>query len=137
MKNPASQEIKKILTESKSVAVVGASNKPERDSYRVMQYLIEAGYNVIPVNPSYPQILGRNCYPDLRQIEEPIDIVDIFRRSEDVLPIVQDAAIINAKTVWMQIGVQNEEAAQLALRAGLKVVMNRCIMVEHRTLMHV
>jgi predicted CoA-binding protein len=136
MKNPTNSEIKKILTESKSIAVVGASNKPERDSYRIMQYLIEAGYNVIPVNPAYPQVLGKNCYPDLRQIEESIDIVDIFRRSEDVLPIVQDAAIINAKTIWMQIGVQNEEAAQLALRAGLKVVMNRCIMVEHRTLMH-
>lgn len=135
MKNPTDLEIKKILTEGKSIAVVGASNKSERDSYRIMKYLLEVGYNVIPVNPTYTEILGKKCYPDLRQIEEPIDIVDIFRRSEDVLPIVQDAAIMDAKTIWMQIGVQNEEAAELAHRAGMNVVMNRCIMVEHSKLM--
>lgn len=136
MKNPTNQEIKKILQEVKTIAVVGASNKPDRDSNHVMQFLIEKGYNVIPVNPAYPEILGKKCYPDLRQIDDTIDIVDIFRRSEEVLPIVQDAAIVGAKIIWMQLGVENEEAAQLAQRAGMNVVMNRCIKIEHGSLLH-
>lgn len=126
-----SREIKKILEEAKNIAVVGASDKPYRDSYHIMEYLIEAGYNVIPVNPSYGEILGRKCYPDLRQIDDKIDIVDIFRRSDEVLPIVQDAMMMGAGTVWMQLGVINEEAAELARKAGMNVILNRCIKIEH------
>ncbi|MBI5475295.1 MAG: CoA-binding protein [Ignavibacteriales bacterium] len=129
--NMLNQTIKKILEEAKTIAIVGASNKPLRDSYQIMKFLIEKGYNVIPVNPSYTDILGKKCYSDLRQIDEPIDIVDIFRRSDEVLPIVQDAMLSGAKTIWMQLGVINEEAATIAERTGITVIMNRCIKIEY------
>jgi len=134
MKNPPNPELKKLLQTAKTIAVVGASDKPARDSYHIMKFLIDHGYNVLPVNPAYNEILGKRCYPDLRQIEEQVDIVDIFRRSEEVLPVVQDAIIIGAPAVWMQLGVVNEEAATVAQRAGLTVIMNRCIKIEYNAL---
>lgn len=133
--NPQSSTIKKILQEAKTIAIVGASVKPSRDSFHIMRFLMEAGYNVIPVDPAYNEILGKKCFPDLRQLEEQVDIVDIFRRSDEILPIVQDAMLIGAPAIWMQLGVVNEEAASLAERAGINVIMNKCIKVEYQILM--
>jgi predicted CoA-binding protein len=129
-------KIRQILEESKTVAVVGLSPKPERDSNEVAHYLQTAGYTIIPVNPTAEEILGEKVYPDLTSIPQKIDIVDIFRRSEHVGPIVDDAIKIGAKTVWMQLGVINEEAAQKASAAGLNIVMDLCILREHRRLFH-
>ena len=123
-----------ILNSSRVVAVVGLSAKPDRPSYRVAVYLKTQGYRIIPVNPAESEILGELCYPDLASVPEPVDLVDIFRRSEEVLPIVKDAIRIGAKAVWMQEGVINEEAAALASEAGLRVVMDKCMLKEHRKL---
>jgi predicted CoA-binding protein len=125
----------KILREYRTVAVVGASANPERPSYRVFSYLAEQGYNVIPVNPNEREILGKTSYPDLNSIPEKVEIVDIFRRSEEVMPIVDEAIKIGANVVWMQEGVINEEAAAKARDAGLLVVMDKCMRKEHISLM--
>jgi predicted CoA-binding protein len=123
-----------ILKTSQIVAVVGLSSNPERPSHIVSSYLRENGYRIIPVNPSEKSVLGETSYPDLASITERVDVVDIFRRSEDVLPIVQEAIRIGANAVWMQEGVVNAEAAEIARRAGLKVVMDRCMSKEHQKL---
>jgi uncharacterized protein len=120
-----------ILNTCHVVAIVGLSTNLERASNRVGSYLKEKGYKIIPVNPAEKKILGETCYPDLLSITEQIDVVDIFRRSEDVAPIVDEAIKIKAKAIWMQEGVINEAAAQKAIKAGLKVVMNKCIKTEH------
>ena len=120
-----------ILNFSRVVAVVGLSSKPDRPSYRVASYLKEQGYKIIPVNPGEKEISGELCYPDLASIPEPVDVVDIFRRSEDVPPIVEEAIRIGAKAVWMQEGVINEEAAARAREAGLGVVIDKCMRKEH------
>jgi predicted CoA-binding protein len=125
-------DIKSILEESKTVAVVGLSPNEERDSHRVARYLQSQGYRIIPVNPKADEILGERSYPDLASIPEPIDVVDVFRRSEVVPGIVEEAIKVGAKAVWMQEGVIHEEAAARAREAGLQVVMDRCMMVEHR-----
>jgi predicted CoA-binding protein len=132
MHNPSDDEIIDILRPPKTIAVVGISDKPERDSYGVAKYLQDQLYRVIPVNPMLQRVLNRPCYPSLRDIAERVDIVDIFRRSEAVPEIVDEAIEIGAKVVWMQLGVVHEAAAEAAERAGLKVVMHRCIKVEHR-----
>jgi len=124
-------EIKKIVKKSRTVAVVGLSPKTIRPSYQVADYLMGAGYDIIPVNPGQSEILGRVCYPDLRAVPVKIDIVDIFRRAEDVLPVVRDAIAVGASLIWMQQGVVNQEAADLAQEAGIPVVMDRCLKVEH------
>ena len=123
-----------VLNSSRVIAMVGLSSKPDRPSYIVASYLQEQGYRIIPVNPMEKGILGELCYPDLASIPEPIDVVDIFRRSEEVLPIVKEAIRIGAKTVWMQEGVINEEAATQAREAGLMVVVDKCMRKEHRKL---
>ncbi|MFB0556434.1 MAG: CoA-binding protein [Dehalococcoidia bacterium] len=123
-----------ILNSSRVVAVVGLSSKLDRPSYKVASYLKEQGYKIIPVNPTEKEILGELCYPDLASIPEAIDVVDIFRRSDEVLPIVKEAIKIGAKAVWMQEGVINEEAAARAREAGLMVVMDKCMRKEHRKL---
>jgi predicted CoA-binding protein len=120
-----------ILNFSRVVAVVGLSSKPDRPSYRVASYLKEQGYKIIPVNPEERKILGELCYPDLDSIPESVDVVDIFRRSEEALPIVEEAIKIGAKAVWMQEGVINEEAAARAKEAGLLVVMDKCMRKVH------
>lgn len=120
-----------ILNTCRVVAIVGLSTNLERASNRVGAYLKEKGYKIIPVNPAEKKILGEICYPDLSSITEQIDVVDIFRRSEDVAPIVDEAIKIKAKAIWMQEGVINEAAAKKAIEAGLKVVMNKCIKTEH------
>ena len=128
------QEIEKILEKSVSIAVVGLSPKENRPSNLVGRYLIDAGYTIIPVNPGHTEILGKKCYPSLTEINEQVDIVDIFRRSEDVLPIVEEAITIGAKIIWMQLGVVNHQAAARAEEAGLTVIMDRCIKIDHNDL---
>lgn len=123
-----------VLRGYRTVAVVGISDDPERPSHRVAAYLKENGYQVIPVNPKVKWVLGQLSYPDLLSIPVPFEIVDIFRRSEDVGPIVEQAVARGAKAIWMQEGIVNEEAAVKARQAGLKVVMDRCMMKEHRKL---
>ena len=129
------KEIEAILQNSKTVAVVGLSPKEKRPSNMVARYLIEAGYQVIPVNPGQTEILGEKCYPSLLDIPEPVDLVDIFRKPEDVLPVVEEAVQIKAKYVWMQQGIVNEEAARLARENGLGVVMDRCVKIDHASLL--
>ena len=123
-----------ILNSSRVVAMVGLSPNPDRPSHRVASYLKEKGYKIIPVNPAVKAVLGEPSYPDLSSIPEPIDVVDIFRRSEEVPAIVEEAIVIGAKAVWMQEGVINEEAAARAKEAGLLVVMDKCIRKEHMKL---
>lgn len=118
----------------RSVAVVGLSPDPNRPSHKVATYLAQHGYEIIPVNPDAHEILGRQSYPDLQSLPQLVDIVDIFRRSEEVLPIVDEAIKIGAKAVWMQEGVINEKAAARARDAGLLVVMDKCMFKEHRRL---
>ena len=125
-------EIKSILEKSRTVAVVGLSDKPYRPSQGVALYLQEHGFRIIPVNPNIKEALGEKSYASLKDISEPIDVVDIFRKSEAVGPIVDDAIEVGAKAIWMQEGVVNEEAAQKAREAGLSVVMNKCMMKEHK-----
>lgn len=123
-----------ILKSSHVVAIVGLSSNPEKPSCRVADYLRNHGYKIIPVNPAEKELMGTTCYPDLTSIPEPVDVVDIFRRSEDTGPIVDEAIKIKARVVWMQEGVSNEAAAQKARQAGLKVVMNKCMKKEHTRL---
>ena len=127
--------IRRMLTDSKTIAVVGMSPKPHRPSHQVAAYLMGAGYTVIPVNPGQNEILGRTCYPNLRDIPVPVDMVDIFRRPEMVPTVIEDAIAIKAKYIWMQEGIVNMEAAAKAEAAGLAVIMDRCTMVDHRNLL--
>lgn len=124
-------EISDILRESRTIAVVGLSPNAERPSHRVAKYLQEQGYRVIPVNPMTEAVLGEKSFSDLEAVEGPVDVVDIFRRSEEVPPIVESAIHIGAKVVWMQEGVVHEDAAERARKSGLKVVMDRCMLKEH------
>lgn len=128
-------DLKTILASAKTIAVVGLSDKPERDSYRVAEYLQDHGYRVIPVNPVVERVLGEKSYASVSEIPEPVDVVDIFRKPDAVGPIVDEAIAAGAKVVWMQLGVVNEAAAAEARAAGLQVVMDRCIKIEHRRLM--
>lgn len=128
------ETIQKILQDSHTIAVVGLSSNPERPSYEVAHYLQQHGYRIIPVNPNETEVLDERAYPDLLSIPEPIDVVDIFRRPEAVLPVVEQAIQIGAKAIWMQKGVRHEEAAARARGAGLLVVMDRCMMAEARRL---
>ena len=135
--------IEQILTSAKTVAVVGMSNKPERASHEVAGYLQSQGYEILPVNPAYAgqQILGRTVYATLQEAADElakdgrrIDVVDVFRKAEDVPPIARDAIHVRAGVLWMQLGIESRVAADLARAAGLEVVMNHCMLVEHRKL---
>lgn len=126
--------LRRLLESARRIAVVGVSPKPDRDSHIIARYLVDAGYDVIPVNPGQDRVLDRPCYPDLRSIPGAVDIVDIFRRPEHVPPIVEEAIASKAKAVWMQLEVGHPEAARRAVEAGLDVVVDRCIMVVHRSL---
>jgi len=128
-------QIEKLLKQATSIAVVGLSPKESRPSNMVARYLLDAGYKVYPVNPGQTEILGEVCYPDLLSLPDQVDIVDIFRRSEDVLPIVEQAVEIGTQAVWMQQDIINEIAAELAKSKGIFVVMDRCIKVDHRNLL--
>ncbi len=127
-------DIEKVIKESQTIAVVGLSPNPQRPSYGVARYLQQQGYRIIPVNPTVAEVLGEKSYPDLSSIPEHIDVVDIFRRSEDVPPIVEEAIKVKASAVWMQEGVIHDEAAERARRAGLRVVMDKCMLKEHQRL---
>lgn len=126
-----SEEIQKILKSAKTIAVVGLSNNPDKASYRVAQYLKNAGYTIIPVNPTIKEWCGLPSYPNLAAVPEAVDIVDIFRRKEDIPAIVDEAISQHAKVVWMQLELTHEAAAKKARDAGLQVVMDRCTKVEH------
>jgi len=128
-------EIGNLLRQARTIAIVGLSPKENRPSNMVGRYLLGAGYSLFPVNPGHTEILGLKCYPDLVSIPEHIDIVDIFRRSEDVYPIVEEAIKIGAGAIWMQLGIVNREAAAYARQHGLLAVMDRCIKVDHSTLL--
>lgn len=123
--------LRRILRESHVIAVVGLSADWYRPSYFAAKYMQEHGYRVIPVNPKYDSILGEKCYRSLRDIPERVDIVDIFRKSEDVMPIADDAIAIRAKVLWQQLGVRNESAAAKARAAGMEAVLDRCVKIEH------
>jgi predicted CoA-binding protein len=126
--------IRQILREAKTIAVVGASVRPLRDSNGIMRFLIDVGYRVFPVNPRYIEVLGIPCVQSLSSLPKGIDIVDVFRRSDAVGPIVEEAIANGAKTLWMQLGVVNDDAARKAEQAGLNVIMDHCIRVDHQRL---
>lgn len=126
--------LRKILIDSRTIATVGFSNNPKKPGYYVPQYMMDKGYRVIPVNPSIQEILGQKAYPDLLSIPEPVDMVQIFRAPSEVPAVVEQAIQIGAKVIWMQIGAVNPEAGQRASDAGLAVVMDRCLMIEHKRL---
>jgi predicted CoA-binding protein len=123
--------LRRILNTYKRVAMVGLSADWWRPSFFAAKYLLEHGFEVIPVNPKYEEILGQKCYPDLKSIPTPVDVVDLFQKAERVPIFVDDAIAIGAKVVWMQLGIINEEAAQKARDAGLEVVMDRCMKIEY------
>lgn len=126
--------LRRILKSCRTVAIVGLSAQWHRPSNFVAKYLQQHGYKVVPVNPAYPEVLGLRCYARLEDIEEPIDMVDVFRRTDDVLPIARSAIAIGAKCLWQQIGVMNLEADALVREAGLDSVMDRCVKIEHARL---
>jgi predicted CoA-binding protein len=133
--NPTEDEIRDILENYTTVAVVGLSDKPERASHAVAKYLKEHGYTVIPVNPYKSEILGEKSYPDLASIPRQVDIVNIFRNIDAIPGIVDEAIKIKAKVIWMQLGLEHDESAQKAREAGLVAVQSKCIKVEHAKLM--
>ena len=124
--------ITKILRESKTIAVVGLSSNPMRPSHEVTEYMQRAGYRIIPVNPNETEVLGEKSYTRLEDVPEKVDVVNIFRRAEEVPPVVESAIRVGARVVWMQFGIENEEAAERARAAGLAVVQDACILIEHR-----
>jgi len=126
--------LRRVLAQTRSIAVVGLSAKWHRPSYFAAQYMLDRGYRIIPVNPAYENVLGQPCYPTLSAIPEPVDMVDCFRRPEEILPLAEEAVAIGAKCLWMQLGVVNQEAAALAEAAGLDVVMDRCVKIEYARL---
>jgi uncharacterized protein len=128
--NPSRDSIKDILATARNIAVVGLSDKPDRVSHMVAEAMQSRGYRIIPVNPNASEILGEICYASLQNIPEPVDIVNVFRRSDQVVPIAEQAVQIKAKVFWLQQGIYNEEAAKIAEEGGLKVIMDRCIKVE-------
>jgi len=123
--------LRRILKECRVIAVVGLSAQWHRPSHFAAKYLLEHGYRVIPVNPQYREVLGQKCYASLREIPEKVDMVDVFRKSADVMPIAEDAIAIGARVLWQQLGVRNEAAAARARAAGLETVMDRCVKIEH------
>ena len=127
-------QLRRILKENRTIAVVGLSADWYRPSYFAAKYMQEHGFRVIPVNPKYEEILGEKCYPDLKSIPDKIDIVDVFRKPADCVPIAQDAVAIGAKVLWLQLGVVNQEAERIALAGGLDVVMDRCVKIEYARL---
>jgi len=126
--------LRRVLQGNRVIAVVGLSPSWNRPSYFAAKYMLEHGYTVIPVNPAAPEILGQKSYPDLASIPFKVDMVDVFRKPEDTLPIAREAVRLGARCLWLQLGVINEEAAQLAAGAGLDVVMDRCVKIEYARL---
>jgi predicted CoA-binding protein len=125
--NPSDDELRRLLTSIRTIAVVGASAKPDRPSNGIMKMLIEAGYRVIPVTPKEEFVLGRRAYPSLEAVPEPIDVVDVFRRAEETPPIAEQAVKVGARVLWLQLGITNDDAARIAASGGLTVIMDLCI----------
>ena len=123
--------LRRVLAENKVLAVVGLSAQWHRPSYFAAKYMMEHGYRVIPVNPRYKEVLGQKCYASLRDIPEKVDLVDVFRKTADVMPVAEDAIAIGARVFWQQLGVTNEAAAARARAAGLESIMDRCVKIEH------
>jgi predicted CoA-binding protein len=132
--NPSDEELRQLLTDATTIAIVGASSNPEKESYGIMRKLQKAGYRVIPVNPRETEILGERSYPSLVDVPERIDIVDVFRRAEDTPGIADEAVTIGAKALWLQSGIANEDAAARATTGGLMAVMDTCIGATHTLL---
>lgn len=132
--NPGEDKLREILGSNPVIAVVGLSPKPDRDSHQVAKYLLQHGYRIIPVHPKADEILGQKAYPDLASIPKKIDIVDVFRRPEYCEPIAQAAVEAGAKVLWLQSGIRNEQAASIAAHAGLTVIQDRCIKIDHHRL---
>ena len=124
-------DIKDILENAKTIAILGLNPKPERDSNRVARYLKDHGYGIIPVRPGQKEILGQKAYASLDDIKKNVDIVDVFRNSKQMLPHAYEAIRMQPKVFWMQLGIENQEAASLLIKAGIDVVMNKCIKIEH------
>lgn len=127
-------EMKELLENSKTIAVVGLSSKPDRPSYGVAKYLQDCGYKIYPVNPVETEVLGEKSYPDLKSLPVVPDIVDVFRKSDAVMPVVEECVEVGAKAIWFQLGVVNLEALEKCKQEGLKTVFDKCILVEHRNL---
>src|SRR5205823_10072730 len=132
--NPPDEELRRLLVDAKTIAIVGASSNPEKPSHGIMKRLLAAGYHVIPVNPRETEVLDQKSYPSLDAISEPVDIVDVFRRAEDTPPIADESAKMGSKVIWLKTGINNEATAARAKAAGLVVVMNRCIAATHLAL---
>ena len=128
--NATPEEISAILKDYRTIAMVGLSNDPSRPSYQVAQYLQQHGYRIIPVNPGCQEVLGERCYPSLKEIPVPVEVVDIFRKGEAIPAIVEEAMAVGARVVWMQLGLEEPDSALRARQAGLQVVMNRCLKIE-------
>jgi predicted CoA-binding protein len=127
--------LRRILTQRRTIAVVGLSAQWHRPSYFAAKYMQDHGYRIIPVNPNYSEVLGQRCYPAIADIPEQVGIVDCFRRASEMVPIARDAVAIGAKVLWMQLGIRNDEAAGIAVDAGLDVVMDHCVKIEYARIM--
>jgi uncharacterized protein len=136
IRNPTDEELKEILSKNKTVAVIGMSKNPEKDAYRIPEYLKNKGYRIIPVNPTADEILGEKAYKKVSEIPDQVDIVDVFRPSEDVPNYVEDVINKKPKVFWLQLGIENTPAEEKVASAGIEVVFNKCIMVEHKRLFH-
>jgi predicted CoA-binding protein len=132
--NPTDDQLRKLLIEARTIAIVGASSSPDRPSHGIMKKMLAAGYRVIPVNPRESEVLGQKAYPSLRDIPEKVDIVDVFRRAEDTPPIADEAVAIGARALWLQSGIVNDETARRAAAGGVLAIMDMCIGVEHSLL---
>ncbi len=127
--------LRRILTQQRTIAVVGLSAQWHRPSYFAAKYMQDHGYRIIPVNPNYGEVLGQRCYPGITDIAEQVGIVDCFRRASEMVPIARDAVAIGAKVLWMQLGIRNDEAASIAVEAGLDGVIDHCVKIEHARIM--
>ena len=127
--------LRRILAQTRTIAVVGLSANWYRPSYFAAKYMQDHGYRIIPVNPSYAEVLGEKCYPTIAAIPGPVDMVDCFRKSGEIVPLAREAVAKGAKVLWMQLGIRNDEAARIAGDAGLDVVMDRCVKIEHARIM--
>jgi predicted CoA-binding protein len=127
--------LRRILTQQRTIAVVGLSAQWYRPSFFAAKYMQDHGYRILPVNPNYSDVLGQRCYPSVTDITEPVGIVDCFRKAAEMVPIARQAVAIGAKVLWMQLGIRNDEAADIASGAGLDVVFDRCVKIEHARIM--
>lgn len=133
-KDPHTDEQIRKFYSLKNIAVVGMSKNPEKAAYYVPKYLADNGYNIMPVNPTADEIMGKKCFHEINEVNESIDIVDVFRPSDQVMPVVEEAIKKKPKVIWLQEGIHNKEAEELARKAGIEVVFNRCMLAEHERL---